>query len=249
MAEIKELWIVARELLGQDELSRRFRGWIRNLIRTTRVKQSSRDVRELDAEDAQVIIKDLNDITKSKFRVTDNAQVMISKLLQQGYTVQDFIRVHEIKTAQWWNNEKMRGNLRPSTLYRPCHFDEYLGEWHRRETEKAELAVKRERSHTKAQALSAVQQVERDAEVNELNARAWHEFESWEEFMLWTMRFPDASSMNAYLENVPPRIRSMRTAPRMGFLAATKQSPDWAKQEYLQLKKKHKEHTNGSIQE
>lgn len=246
MAEIKELWIVARELLGQDELSRRFRGWIRNLIRTTRVKQSSRDVRELDAEDAQVIIKDLNDITKSKFLVTDNAQVMISKLLKQGYTVQDFIRVHEIKTVQWWNDEKMRRNLRPSTLYRPCHFDEYLGEWHRRETEKAELAVKRERAHTKAQAQSEVKQVERDAVVSELNARAWHEFESWEEFMLWTIRFPDASSLNAYLEKVPPGIRSMRNTPRMSLLAATKASPAWAKQEYLQLKK---EHNDGTVQE
>ncbi|MCB5285527.1 MAG: conserved phage C-terminal domain-containing protein [Candidatus Cloacimonetes bacterium] len=246
MAEIKELWIMARELLGQDELSRRFRGWIRNLIRTARVKQSSRDSWELDADDAQVIIKDLNDRTKSKFSLTDNAQVMISKLLRQGYTVQDFIRVHEIKTTQWWNDEKMKNNLRPSTLYRQSHFDEYLGEWHRQEAERAELAAKRAKQQTAAPARAAVKQAERDAVVSELNARAWHDFESWGEFMRWTLRFPDASSLNAYLEDVPSRLRAMRTAPRMGFLAATKNCPDGAKTEYLKLKK---EHAHGTVQE
>jgi hypothetical protein len=42
--EIKELWQVARELVGEEELTRRFRGWISTLIRTARIKRQNSDI-------------------------------------------------------------------------------------------------------------------------------------------------------------------------------------------------------------
>ena len=53
---------------------------------------------------------------------------MIQARFNDGFTVEDFKKVHEIKAKMWLDNES-RIYLRPSTLYRPSKFAGYLQEY------------------------------------------------------------------------------------------------------------------------
>lgn len=48
--------------------------------------------------------------------------------MAEGYSVDDFKRVIDIKVAQWLNNPDMNAYLRPSTLFAPKNFENYLNE-------------------------------------------------------------------------------------------------------------------------
>jgi len=103
------------------------------------------------------IVEDLNDLLKEAKKEkrrdglpsgnydpnSKTIQSFIDKLISQGKKPEDFWNVHRNKLAEWKDDEKMRKFLRPSTLYRESHFDEYLGQGPRRtytleETEDAE---------------------------------------------------------------------------------------------------------------
>lgn len=237
MAEIKELWQMAKELVGEEELTRRFRAWIGTLIRNARLKREKCDSTALQAQDTLIILTDLNERTKSRFQATDKATHLIVTLLKKGYMVEDFKRVHEVKCGQWLGNDKMEHCLRPSTLYAPSHFDEYLAEWWKQDRDRKELQQKRQQGTMRTRAesgASKVQQAERDAKVGELMKRKWNEHASWLEFMRWTIQFPDAESLEAY--PMPERIRKMRKAPGMLMQIATGKVAEWAEVEYRELK-------------
>ena len=247
MAEIKELWQMAKELVGDDELTRRFRAWIGTLIRNARIKQHNGDSGALYISDATRILNDLNERSKSRFQATDKATHLIISLLKKGYVVEDFYKVHEVKSGQWQGNEKMEHCLRPSTLYAPSHFDEYLAEWWKQERERAELKQKREqasvsRDQGTGNREQVVRRAERDAKVKELNGRKWNEHASWLEFMRWTIQFPDAESLEAY--PMPERVRKMRKAPGMLLQVATGKVAEWAEAEYKELKREAKHGKN-----
>ena len=53
---------------------------------------------------------------------------MITARLEEGYTVEDFKVVITKKCKEWKNDPKMSTFLRPSTLFAPSHFDEYLNQ-------------------------------------------------------------------------------------------------------------------------
>lgn len=237
MAEIKELWQMAKELVGEEELTRRFRAWIGTLIRNARLKREKCDSTALEAQDTLSILSDLNGRTKSRFQATDKATHLIVTLLKKGYVVEDFKRVHEVKCGQWLGNDKMEHCLRPSTLYAPSHFDEYLAEWWKQDRERKELQQKRQQATMGMRAesgASKVQRAERDAKVKELNAKKWNEHASWLDFMRWTIQFPDAESLEAY--PMPERVRKMRKAPGMLMQILKGEMPQWAETEYEQLK-------------
>jgi uncharacterized phage protein (TIGR02220 family) len=242
MMEIKELWQVARELVGEEELTRRFRAWIGTLIRNARLKREKCDSGALEAQDVLSILSDLNERTKSRFQATDKATHLIVTLLKKGYGVDDFYKVHEVKAGQWLGNEKMEHCLRPSTLYAPSHFDEYLAEWWKQDRERKELQQKRQQAldsrlrgnDKEVTGDRQVQRAERDAKVKELNGRKWNEHASWLDFMRWTIQFPDAESLEAY--PMPERVRKMRKAPGMLMQIATGKVAEWAEVEYRELK-------------
>jgi uncharacterized phage protein (TIGR02220 family) len=246
-----ELKQKAIELLGEQELARRFRSWITNLIRVARLKQNNTDSGTLYEQDTLTILSDLNQRTGSRFGATDSAKALIRARLQQGYQVLDFTRVHEIKCAKWLGDEKMEHNLRPSTLYRPSHFDEYLGEWYAMDRARTELTAKRQQAQQRTTNTpirnpklllrqppppqhDQLDQAELAAKTAELNSRKWNEHASWLEFMLWTVCFPDAASLEQY--PMPPRLRIMRKAPGMLLQIAKRKSPQWAETEYAEIK-------------
>jgi uncharacterized phage protein (TIGR02220 family) len=75
------------------------------------------------------IIEYFNETTGQKRSLSSKeTNGLISGRLTEGRTFDDFKHVIDTKTAQWINDPKMRAFIRPSTLFRPGHFEDYLNE-------------------------------------------------------------------------------------------------------------------------
>ena len=79
-------------------------------------------------EETRHIIDYLNKRSGKKWSVKTKKTVqLIHKLLDNGFTVEDFEKVIDFKCKQWLNNEEMNKYLRPETLF-GGKFERYLNE-------------------------------------------------------------------------------------------------------------------------
>jgi len=75
------------------------------------------------------IIDLFNETTNQKRSYTcDGTNKLINGRLSEGRTIDDFKHVIDTKYTQWRNDEKMSQFIRPSTLFRPENFENYLNE-------------------------------------------------------------------------------------------------------------------------
>ena len=84
--------------------------------------------KDLDPIPYTEIINYLNDKTNKHFRNSTQSKKLISGRFRDGYKLEDFKKVIDIKTQQWLNDSKMNKYLRPETLFKPSNFDSYLNE-------------------------------------------------------------------------------------------------------------------------
>jgi uncharacterized phage protein (TIGR02220 family) len=125
---IKDLYYEVRGKAGAEEFDRRIRGWLNNYNRQLdRPAVASAKTAEA-VNFCQEVLKHLNQTLGSEYTLLEDYEVKITYWFKQGKTLDDFFKVHKLKYAQWFDNDKMRPYLRPSTLYRKKHFDEYLQE-------------------------------------------------------------------------------------------------------------------------
>jgi uncharacterized phage protein (TIGR02220 family) len=85
-------------------------------------------IRNTNTEYVIEILKYLNEKTGSHFGETKNNVQLITARLNDGYTVEDFKKVIDKKVKAWKSASKMCKFLKPSTLFAPSHFDDYLNE-------------------------------------------------------------------------------------------------------------------------
>ena len=94
---------------------------------TSKVKVKEREVKF--KESISVIILYLNEKTNKNFSIKSQTNIdFINGRLNEGRTVDDFKHVIDVKVDQWKDDPKMSGFLRPSTLFRPTNFENYLNE-------------------------------------------------------------------------------------------------------------------------
>lgn len=72
------------------------------------------------------IVSFLNEKTGKHFKECKETERLINGRISEGYTVEDFKKVIVKKCREWKDDSKMTAYLRPSTLFAPSHFDEYL---------------------------------------------------------------------------------------------------------------------------
>jgi len=75
------------------------------------------------------VIDYFNEITGQKrTHVCDETNKLVNGRLSEGRAFKDFKHVIDTKTAQWQKDSKMKKYLRPSTLFAPGNFEDYLNE-------------------------------------------------------------------------------------------------------------------------
>ncbi len=76
----------------------------------------------------ETIITDLNGRARTRFKSNSKkTRILIRARFDEGFTVDDFLRVHQIKCSEWKNNPEFSKYLRPETLY-GLKFEAYLNQ-------------------------------------------------------------------------------------------------------------------------
>ena len=90
-------------------------------------EQKEKAKKEKLERDVTEVIAYLNERSGKQFSSKGKAaRELIRARLNSGYTVADLKAVVDSKCAAWGNDQRMREYLRPSTLFAPKKFDEYL---------------------------------------------------------------------------------------------------------------------------
>lgn len=104
------------------------------------------------------LISYLNEAVGSRYEATKSVISRISELLEAGYTEADMFGVIDKKVAEWKDDAKMRGFLRPKTLF-GSKFEEYA---------RAPATLEAEREKSKAETIEKLQK-QREAEQQTLD--------------------------------------------------------------------------------
>lgn len=118
----------------------------------SRTKNKNKEIRskninkeEINSKLIKQIIDYFNKTTNQKRSYTcEETNKMINGRIEEGRAFKDFKHVIDTKTAQWLNDPKMRKFLRPSTLFRPGKFEDYLNEPYEDPKKKPEDSKKEE---------------------------------------------------------------------------------------------------------
>ena len=97
----------------------------------TNNKKDSMSGKKSDAfeRDLKAIIDHFNERCGTRYTYRNQSvNKMIHARLSEGFTVDDFRTVIDIKASKWKNDPRMRDYLRPTTLFSPTHFEAYLNE-------------------------------------------------------------------------------------------------------------------------
>ncbi len=76
----------------------------------------------------QEVLDYLNKVARKNFTLTDAYRKFIEARFKEGASFEDFVRVIDSKTEQWYSDEEMAKYLRPQTLFNATKFQSYLNE-------------------------------------------------------------------------------------------------------------------------
>lgn len=99
------------------------------LATTKKEKNGIKEKKEKNNTLCVLVIEYLNQKTGKAFKPsTEATQKFINGRETDGYTLEDFKKVIDVKCKQWLADPKMQAYLRPDTLFRPGNFESYLNE-------------------------------------------------------------------------------------------------------------------------
>ena len=100
--------------------------------KTTNNNSTNNDCTNNDSTKKTVVfevIDYLNLKIGTNFKPTTRETVkFVNGRISEGYTLDDFKYVIDVKYEDWFGNEEMQKNLRPSTLFRPGNFENYINQ-------------------------------------------------------------------------------------------------------------------------
>ncbi len=127
----RELYIKAVELVGKEVMEVKQRQFLQRIIKKNQAPKSPKgdfDKRGMKNEIYQEIITYLNNHTGKQFKWnTPKTKALMQARLNEGFTVEEFKQVIEIKCKQWLTGDYFN-YLRPATLF-GTKFEGYLQEW------------------------------------------------------------------------------------------------------------------------
>lgn len=112
------------------------------------IDKINKDILSSKNETCKEIIDYLNEKTNKKFRPNSAAtRRHLNARLDEGYKVEDFKKVIDVKCQQWIDDVKMKAYLRPETLFSATHFESYLNEYMDKPKSKYSDAIERMNKH------------------------------------------------------------------------------------------------------
>jgi uncharacterized phage protein (TIGR02220 family) len=99
---------------------------LKNVKKGKKEKKTITSSRQVPLIPHAEIIAHLNHVAGRRFQANGSNRRLIEARWHDGHRVLDFLLVHWHKTSTWRTDPKMSDYLRPSTLYRPSHFSEYV---------------------------------------------------------------------------------------------------------------------------
>ena len=107
-------WVESRSGKGREKVEEKI----------SKVKRSKEKIYSL----ATLVVKDLNEVCGTVYKPSTRKTVdLVTARHNEGFTLDDFKKVHRNKYAEWGNDEKMMKYLRPETLY-SNKFEGYLNQ-------------------------------------------------------------------------------------------------------------------------
>ncbi len=92
-------------------------------------KEKEKEKENKEEKEVDIVIECFNKIVGTKYKTGEKSvRENIHARLCGGYTIEDCIKVIQTKKEDWEHDEKMIKFLRPSTLFRPTKFPEYLNQ-------------------------------------------------------------------------------------------------------------------------
>ena len=92
-------------------------------------------------EEIKAVIDYFNEVVGTRYTYRNKKiNGLISARLNEGFTVDDLKRVVDIKVGDWTGTEWARF-LKPTTLFAPSHFEDYLNERPKKETARNDYSV------------------------------------------------------------------------------------------------------------
>jgi len=86
--------------------------------------------------DVVSVIDYLNEQTNKQFKPTSKAtERFVNARYREGYTLDDFKKVIDVKVKEWLNDPQWLKYLRPSTLFSATNFENYLEEAREKQTQ------------------------------------------------------------------------------------------------------------------
>ena len=120
------------DALGREVKKFDFRGQKTSLQKSknlTSIKNNKERKTKEDniCQDAKDVIDYLNEMTGKRFRHSEASLKNVRARLNEGFTVDDCKTVVEKKASEWMGTD-FETFLRPSTLFAPSHFEDYLNQ-------------------------------------------------------------------------------------------------------------------------
>lgn len=92
-------------------------------------KNTKKNNKDIYSAEISTIITYLNNVLGSNYKADSKATIALcKKLLDEGYTVEDFKAVIDKKNAEWKDDPNMSVYLRPATLFQYGKFEGYLNQ-------------------------------------------------------------------------------------------------------------------------
>lgn len=111
---------------NDNKINSRGKGNI-NIISSLSSLESKIDVVARILEDLNMRVRKFRPSARG-FKATETVKKDIARWLKHGYTLEDFIHVHQVCIARWKDDPKQKDYLTPGTLYRLNNFERYR-EW------------------------------------------------------------------------------------------------------------------------
>ena len=137
-------------LINQDGIPNGYQCVTQNSIDKNSIDKINKDILpdKKEPEICKEIIEYLNLRANTKFRPNSTATKRhLNARLAEGFTIDDFKKVIDIKCAQWLNDPNMKKYLRPETLFSASHFESYLNEYVEPTKSKYADAIERMNKH------------------------------------------------------------------------------------------------------